>query len=113
MDSLAWEIYDYAGLFDVDTLVLDPTNRNIAGNLSIPLLVLGGAYEALGDNRKMIENFLRAYQLSPSPAIRNILSGTTAVGAATDVSEAVRLDLLDTLLSGEGRPESLRGDTGR
>lgn len=112
-DSLAWHIYDYAGLFDVDTLVLDPTNRNIAGNLSIPFLVLGGAYEALGDRRKMTENFLRSYHLSPNAAILNMLGGTTGVGTGTDVPEAVPFELFDSLLPVGSQPESLLRDTSR
>ena len=114
-DSLAWHIYDYAGLFDVDSLVLDPTNRNIAGNLSIPFLVLGGAYERLGDNQKMVDNFLRSYHLSPNPAILTVLSATTGVSTGIDVPEAAPLELFDSLPPVGGQPESLlrRDDTGR
>ncbi len=95
----------------MDTLVLDPTNRNIAGNLSIPFLVLGGAYEALGDSRKMTDNFLRSYHLSPNAAILNMLGATTGVATGTDVSEAVPLELFDSLLPVGSQPESLLRDT--
>jgi hypothetical protein len=112
-DSLAWDIYEYASLFEVDSLALDPTNRNIAGNLSLPFLVLGGAYQSLGDNQRMRENFLRAYHLSPNPAILSLLEASPAPG--TDVPEVAPLELFDTLLTVGTQPESLlpRGDSGR
>ncbi len=112
-DSLAWDIYDYARLFDVDSLVLDPTNRNIAGNLSIPFLVLGGAYEALGDRRKMADNFLRAYHLSPNAGIKALLASTTGVAPGTDLPEALPLEMFDSLLPVGDQPESLLRDTSR
>ena len=117
-DSLAWHVYDYAGLFDVDSLVLDPTNRNIAGNLSIPFLVLGGAYQALGDEEAMAANFRRAYHLSPNSAILSLLESTTEVGVpGAEVPQTVPLDVFDSLLPVGGQPESLlvrgTGDSNR
>ncbi len=117
-DSLAWHVYDYAGLFDVDSLVLDPTNRNIAGNLSIPFLVLGGAYQALGDEEAMAANFRRAYHLSPNSAILSLLESTTEVGVpGAEVPQRVPLDVFDSLLPVGGQPESLlvrgTGDSNR
>jgi hypothetical protein len=106
-DSLAWEIYDYAGLFEVDSLALDPTNRNIAGNLSLPFLVLGGAYQALGENQRMEENFLRAYHLSPNPAILSLLAAASQEVPGTDVPEAAPLEVFDSLLPVGEQPESL------
>jgi hypothetical protein len=64
-DSLAWEIYRYGRLFDADTLVLDPTNRNIATNLSYPFYSLGQAYTALGDADRAVDNFRRGLHLAP------------------------------------------------
>jgi hypothetical protein len=112
-DSLAWDIYEYARLFEVDSLALDPTNRNIAGNLSLPFLVLGGAYQSLGDDQRMRENFLRAYHLSPNAAIMSLLEASPAPG--TDVPEVAPLELFDSLLTVGTQPESLlpRGDSGR
>ncbi len=112
-DSLAWDIYDYARLFDVDSLVLDPTNRNISGNLSIPFLVLGGAYQALGDNEKMADNFLRAYHLSPNPAILRLLGSAAGGAPGTDVPEVAPLDIFDSLMPVGDQPESLLRDTNR
>ncbi len=64
-DSLAWEVYRYGRLFDADTLRLDPTNRNIATNLSYPFYSLGQAYMLMGDADRAVDNFTRALHLSP------------------------------------------------
>jgi hypothetical protein len=76
-DSLAWHIYRYAELFEADSLVLDPTNRNIATNLSLPFLSLGQAYDILGDRPRSIENFARSYHLAPSPELRSLIDMAT------------------------------------
>ena len=104
-DSLAWHIYEYAGLFDVDSLTLDPTSDNIAGNLSIPFLVLGGAYQSLGDTANMIRNFERAYHLSPNPAILGLLQSVGERGAPGP--EVAPIELFDSLLPVGELPESL------
>jgi hypothetical protein len=72
-DSLVWGVYRYAGLLEADTLDLDPTNRNIASNLSLPFLTLYRAYEALGDRESAIRNLRRVYQLTPQPEVRQLL----------------------------------------
>ena len=104
-DSLAWEIYDYAGLFDVDSLDLDPTSRNIAGNLSVPYLVLGGAYQSRGDSQRMVDNFRRAYHLSPNSTLLNFIRSAEVEVAGDDEPETVPLEISDTL--------DLAGDSGR
>jgi hypothetical protein len=72
-DSLATHVYRFAGLFDADTLVLDPTNRNIATNLSIPFLALGQAYELRGDRARALENLRKAYHLSPNRDLGQVI----------------------------------------
>jgi hypothetical protein len=72
-DSLVNHVYRYAGLFEADSLDLDPTNRNIASNLSLPYLTLYHAYDALGDRERSLENLRRAYHLSPSRQLKQIL----------------------------------------
>ncbi len=72
-DSLVWDIYRYAGLFDADTLELDPTNRNIASNLSLPFMTLYFAYDGLGDRERSVQNLRRAYHLTPSPDLKRVL----------------------------------------
>ena len=112
-DSLVWNIYQYAGLFDVDSLDLDPTNRNIAGNLSLPYLVLGGAYQALGDRERMLENFRRAYHLSPGPGLRNLVE-TALLDSMGDAPAGVPLGIFDSVASPSDTPSSPSGiDPGR
>ena len=64
-DSLAWDIFRYGKLFDADTLALDPTNRNIATNLSYPFYSLGQAYTVMGDADRAVDNYRRGLHLSP------------------------------------------------
>ncbi|MFQ5702781.1 MAG: DUF2723 domain-containing protein [Gemmatimonadales bacterium] len=64
-DSLVWKVYRYADLFTVDSLELDPWNRNIATNLSFAFYSLTKAYVARGDGARGLENFQRAFHLSP------------------------------------------------
>ena len=79
-DSLAWQVFRYADLFDVDSLMLEPTSRNITTNLSYPFYSLGNAYELLGDPDRALENLRRGYHLQPIAEmltlIRNIQDST-------------------------------------
>ncbi len=68
-DSLAWDIYRYGGLPDVDSLAVDPTSRNIAINLSYPFYGLAWAYEVLGDRERSAANLRRALALHYLPEI--------------------------------------------
>jgi hypothetical protein len=81
-DSLVWNIYRYAGLLEADTVVLDPTSRNIATNLSYAIFSLGQAYMLDGDEGKALRNLLRANHLAPSVQAASIISGMEAAGAA-------------------------------
>ncbi|MFQ6046638.1 MAG: DUF2723 domain-containing protein [Gemmatimonadales bacterium] len=72
-ERLVSDIYRYAGLFDVDTLALDPTSRNIAANLSYCFFGLGQAYELLGDRERSLENLKRGYHLNPIEQVRQLL----------------------------------------
>jgi hypothetical protein len=66
---LVWDLYRYADLFKADTLDLEPTTANIAGNLSFPYLGLGEAYRSRGRVDSMLMNYRRAEHLSPSPEL--------------------------------------------
>ena len=77
-DSLAWHVYEYAGLFEPDSLDLDPTSNNIATNLALPFITLGQGYLELGDTEGVLRNFRRAYQLSPSPSLRAMIQSAEA-----------------------------------
>ena len=72
-DSLVNYVYRYAGLFEADTLELDPTNRNIATNLSLPYLTLGQAFEVLGDRERSVESLRRGYHLAPNADLASLI----------------------------------------
>jgi hypothetical protein len=78
-DSLVWDVYRYAGLFDVDTLTLDPTNRNITVNMSYPFYGLGLAYETLGDSARAAENIRRGLHLQYIPDVARALDANAAI----------------------------------
>ena len=71
--ALVWDVFKYARLFEVDSLELDPTDDNIAGNLAFNFMTLGEAYRQLGDAAQMIANFRRAEHLSPNPELQRYL----------------------------------------
>jgi hypothetical protein len=73
-DSLVHDVYRYAGLFQRDTLALDPTDRTIASNLSLPFLALGEAWELRGDRARSLENLRSAYHLSPTPDLGAVIA---------------------------------------
>jgi hypothetical protein len=86
-DSLAWEIYRYGDLLEADSVRLDPTNRNIAVNLSYPLYGLGLAYEVRGDSAKARRNIESAIKLHYLPEVARALQGGGAMlvpGATAD-----------------------------
>jgi len=76
-DSLVHHVYRYAGLFDWDTLALDPTTRNIATNLSLPFLALGQGLEVFGYRDRAIEALRKGYHLSPNADLKTVLDALT------------------------------------
>jgi hypothetical protein len=78
-DSLAWEIYRYGALLEADSVQLDPTNRNIAVNLSYPLYGLGLAYEMRGDSVRARRNIESAIKLHYLPEVARALQGGGAM----------------------------------
>jgi Protein O-mannosyl-transferase TMEM260-like len=76
-DSLVNHVYRYAGLFEADTLVLDPTTRNIATNLSLPFLALGQGLEVFGDRDGAVAALRRGYHLSPNADLKAVLDALT------------------------------------
>ena len=81
-DSLIWHVYRYAGLLEADTVDLDPTNRNIATNLSYAVFSLGQAYLMAGDEERSLLNLRRANQLAPSAQAAAIIRGMEETAAA-------------------------------
>ena len=81
-DSLAWVVYRYAGLLEPDSLRLESTTGNMTANLAIPFLALGQAYSVRGDVERSLKNLRRAYQLSPSPQLAEMIRTHAADSAA-------------------------------
>jgi hypothetical protein len=92
-DSLVHHVYRYAGLFDADTLDLDPTARNIATNLSLPFLALGQGLEVFGQRDRAVAALRRGYHLAPNPDL----------GAVLEALSLPPLMLGDTALTDSGR----------
>ncbi len=89
-DSLVWQVYRYARLLQADTLVLEPTARNIATNLSIPPLTLGQAYQMRGDAQQALKNLELAYHLGPSPQLAQVLRALRSRNAALPAPDTAR-----------------------
>jgi len=77
-DSLVHHVYRYAGLFDVDTLALDPTTRNIATNLSLPFLALGQGLEVFGYRDRAVEALRKGYHLAPNADLKAVLDALSS-----------------------------------
>ena len=76
--ALAWDVFRYAGLFDVDSLRLDPTDDNIAGNLAFVFMTLGDSYRQMGDMNAMVENYRKAAHLSRDPQLAAFIQSLQA-----------------------------------
>jgi hypothetical protein len=86
-DSLAWQVYRYGKLFEVDSLALEPTSRNIATNLSYPFYSLGQAYAMEGNTSRSLENFRKAVHLSRGfPQIASAIEAADRETTGTDDS---------------------------
>jgi len=70
---LTWDVYRYARLFQADSLRLDPTDDNIAGNLAFVFMTLGDAYRQQGNLEQMMANYQKAAHLSPNPELLRIV----------------------------------------
>jgi hypothetical protein len=71
--TLATEMFRYAHLFERDTLTLDPTDDNIAGNLGFVFFTLGDAYRQAGDMPQMLANYRKYLHLSPDPRLAQFI----------------------------------------
>jgi len=81
-DTLVNHVYRYAELFDVDSLDLEPTARNIALNLSLPFLALGQGFEVRGNRAGAIEQLRKAYHLAPNPDLHAVIDALRAAPPA-------------------------------
>jgi hypothetical protein len=74
------EVFRYGDLFRGDTLPLDPAARQVAHSLATPLLELAQAAADGGDAAGAARYLRRAYLLTPSPALRDVLHRLEAEG---------------------------------
>jgi hypothetical protein len=107
--TLAWDVFRYARLFEADTLELDPTDDNIAGNLSFVYMTLGDAYRQTGDMPAMVANYEKASHLSPNPDLQRFLASLRAQPLIPGESAAPR----DTAKAAGGRRNSAPRDTAK
>jgi hypothetical protein len=105
---LAWEVFRYARLFDVDTLRLDPTDDNIASNLGIVFMTLGDAYRQQGDIPRMVENYEKANHLSHDPRLQEFLQQLQAAGPTLPGLETTPADSAPQPPAARGRPDSAK-----
>lgn len=87
-ETLAWQVYRYAGMLDRSSSSLEQTSRGMAGSLAIPFSRLADWYARRGDTRKAIANLERAGRLSPHPAIQAALAELRLKGARPDTTHA-------------------------
>jgi hypothetical protein len=73
-DRLVWETYRYAGLRTATSRDLEITSRSFASTLALPPTQLAYAYQAAGDESRMVRNLELAFELSPNPALASALS---------------------------------------
>jgi hypothetical protein len=66
------EVYRYAGLFDVDTLVLEPAARQLAASLAQPLLELAQAAILRRDQASTLTHLRRALHLMPNRQLQEL-----------------------------------------
>jgi hypothetical protein len=71
---LVREVFRYGRLLEGDTLALDPSARQVAMSLAGPLLELAQVAVEGGDAAQAAVYLRRAYLLSPSPPLRDILT---------------------------------------
>jgi hypothetical protein len=72
-ETLAYEVYRYAGLLEGGAAGLDPTAASAAASLSLPFVQLVYAAEARGDTAGARRAIERAVRLSPNPEMRAAL----------------------------------------
>jgi hypothetical protein len=66
-------VYQYGGLFGVDTLVIEPPSQQITNSFSVVELELGNAAALRGDEAQALFRLRRAYHLNPSRPLADLL----------------------------------------
>ncbi|UCG87665.1 MAG: DUF2723 domain-containing protein [Gemmatimonadota bacterium] len=72
-DTLANEVYRYAGLFEADTSRLGSTERQIVANMGTMFLALGSAQTSVGDREGAVANLERANHLMPEAGLGSFI----------------------------------------
>ncbi len=73
-ETLAYEVYRYAGLLEKGAAGLDPTSASAAATLALPFVQLVYAHQDAGDQLKLERALVRAVKLAPDPQLREALS---------------------------------------
>jgi transmembrane protein TMEM260 (protein O-mannosyltransferase) len=111
--TLVGSVYRYARLFQVDSLELEPTDDNIAGNLSIVYTGLGLALRDRGRLQDMVEAFRKADHLSPNPQLREFLRSISALPLPSGDSGRAAPDTAKQAGRSPPAAPAARRDTGR
>jgi hypothetical protein len=77
---LAVDVFRYSGLFEADTLVLEPAARQVVSALARPWLELAQAAILRRDQEGALGYLRRALQLMPSPPLLNLVQRIEAEG---------------------------------
>lgn len=78
--ALAEEVFRYRGLFEADTLVLDPAARQVATSLAAVFLELAQAQVARRDAARTLVYLRRANHLNPSAELAEIIRRVDSEG---------------------------------
>jgi hypothetical protein len=72
-ETLAFDVYRYAGLLKEGAAGLDPTSASAAASLSLPFVQLVYTYQDTGDTLKLERALGHAVKLAPEPQLRSAL----------------------------------------
>jgi hypothetical protein len=72
-ETLAFDVYRYAGLLERGAGGLDPTSASAAASLSLPIVQLVYSYQDAADTLKLERALGRAVKLAPDPQLRAAL----------------------------------------
>ena len=72
-ETLAFDVYRYAGLLQAGAAGLDPTSASAAASLSLPFVQLVYTYQDAGDTLKLKRALGHAVKLAPEPQLRAAL----------------------------------------
>ena len=83
-ETLAYDVYRYAGLLEQGAAGLEATSASAASSLSLPFVQLVYAYQARGDRQKARRALDAAVRLSPNPEMREALTEMLQLAVPAD-----------------------------